>query len=62
VNPRLPTLENTDGDPIEMTTMIYDLGLTPAESFDRLRPLATPAGSTSTTNATTLRAGLKRRC
>jgi hypothetical protein len=40
VNPRLPTLENTDGDPIEMTTMIYDLGLTPAESFDRLRQVA----------------------
>jgi hypothetical protein len=44
VNPRLPTLENTDGDPLEMTTMIYDLGLTPAESFDRLRPLATLRG------------------
>ena len=44
VNPRLPTLQNTDGDPIEMTTMTYDLGLTPAESFDRLRPLATLRG------------------
>ena len=63
VNPRLPTLENTDGDPIEMTTMIYDLGLTPAESFDGLRPLAHSAERrTSTTNATTLRAGSKRRC
>ena len=44
VNPRLPTLQNTDGDPIEMTTMTYDLGVTPAESFDRLRPLATLRG------------------
>jgi hypothetical protein len=44
VNPKLPTLHNTDGDPIEMTTMTYDLGLTPAESFDRLRPLATLRG------------------
>ena len=44
VNPRLPTLLNTDGDPIEMTTMTYDLGVTPSESFDRLRPLATLRG------------------
>jgi hypothetical protein len=44
VNPRLPTLQNTDGDPIEMTTMTYDLGLAPAESFNRLRPLATLRG------------------
>jgi hypothetical protein len=44
VNPRLPTLQNTDGDPIEMTTITFDLGLTPAESFDRLRPLATLRG------------------
>ena len=44
VNPRLPTLQNTDGDPIEMTTMTYNLGLTPAESFHRLRPLATLRG------------------
>jgi hypothetical protein len=44
VNPRLPTLQNTDGDPIEMTTMTYDLGVTPAEAFDRLRPLATLNG------------------
>jgi hypothetical protein len=44
VNPRLPTLQNTDGDPIEMTTMTYDLGVTPSESFARLRPLATLRG------------------
>lgn len=44
VNPRLPTLLNTDGDPIEMTTMTYELAVTPTESFDRLRPLATLRG------------------
>lgn len=44
VNPKLPTLQNTDGDPIEMTTMTYDLGVTAAEAFERLRPLATLRG------------------
>ena len=44
VNPRLPTLQNTDGDPIELTTVIYELGVTAAEAFDRLRPLATLRG------------------
>jgi hypothetical protein len=44
VNPKLPTLQNTDGDPIELTTMTYDLGITPAASFDLLRPLATLRG------------------
>ena len=40
LHPQLPTLVNTDGDPIEMTTMIYECDLTPAEAFERLRPLA----------------------
>jgi hypothetical protein len=44
VNPRLPTLLNTDGDPIEMTTMTYVLGVSASEAFDRLRPLATLRG------------------
>jgi hypothetical protein len=44
VNPRLPTLQNTDGDPLELTTMTYDLAVTAAEAFDRLRPLATLRG------------------
>jgi hypothetical protein len=44
VNPRLPTLLNTDGDPIEMTTMTYELGVPATEAFDRLRPLATLRG------------------
>jgi len=40
-NPALPELRNTDGDPIEMTTLSYELGLGTAEAFDRLKPLAT---------------------
>jgi hypothetical protein len=40
LNPRLPSLQNTDGDPIELTTMTYELSVAPAEAFERLRPLA----------------------
>jgi hypothetical protein len=40
-NPKLPQLRNTDGDPLEMTTLTYELGLGTAEAFDRLKPLAT---------------------
>ena len=62
LNPKLPTLQNTDGDPIEMTTMTYELAV------PRRRP-STGCGHSrrcaercmSTTNATTLRAGSKRR-
>ena len=46
VNPKMPTLLNTDGDPLEMTTMTYELGVATAEAFDRLRPLATLRGET----------------
>jgi len=40
-NPKLPQLRNTDGDPIEMTTLTYELTVTTAEAAERLRPLAT---------------------
>lgn len=43
-HPRLPSLQNTDGDPIEMTTMTYELGLPTAEAVERLRPIATLRG------------------
>jgi hypothetical protein len=43
-HPRLPTIQNTDGDPFELTTMTYALDLTPSEALDRLRPLATLRG------------------
>ena len=39
-NPRPPTLQNTDGDPLEPTTLIYRLGCAPAVAFDRLKSLA----------------------
>jgi hypothetical protein len=44
LHPTLPTLQNTDGDPIELTTMTYELGVTTSEAFERLRPLATLRG------------------
>jgi len=40
LHPKLPSLQNTDGDPIELTTMTYELGVATAEAFERLRPLA----------------------
>jgi SEC-C motif len=40
-HPKLPQLRNTDGDPIEMTTMTYELAVSTGEAVDRLRPLAT---------------------
>ena len=41
LHPALPSLQNTDGDPLELTTMTYELSVTAAEAFERLRPLAT---------------------
>jgi hypothetical protein len=43
-HPRLPSLRNTDGGPIELTTMTYELGVTTAEAVERLRPIATLRG------------------
>jgi hypothetical protein len=40
INPRMPTLVNTDGDPIAPTTVEFELRCTPGEAFDRLIPLA----------------------
>jgi hypothetical protein len=34
-----PVLQNTDGDPLEMHTMKFELRLTPADAFDLLSPL-----------------------
>ena len=44
LHPKLPSLQNTDGDSIELTTMTYELAVTAAEAFERLRPLATLRG------------------
>jgi hypothetical protein len=40
-HPRLPSLRNTDGDPIELTTLTYHLAVTTAEAVERVRPIAT---------------------
>ena len=40
MNPRMPTLANTDGDPIAPTTVEFALQSTPCEAFDRLASLA----------------------
>jgi hypothetical protein len=34
-----PVLQNTDGDPLEMHTMKFELRVTPADAFDLLAPL-----------------------
>ncbi|MEO7191446.1 MAG: hypothetical protein ABI051_10360 [Vicinamibacterales bacterium] len=38
-NPVMPQLRNTDGDPLEPTTLVYDLTTAVADVFERLRPL-----------------------
>lgn len=37
-------MQNTDGDPLELTTMTYELGVTAVEAVERLKPLATLRG------------------
>jgi hypothetical protein len=39
LTPSLPALQNTDGEPIEMRTLIYDVA-SPREAFDALKDLA----------------------
>lgn len=39
-NPKVPELRNTDGDPIEMTTLVFTLSTTAHDAFERLKPLA----------------------
>ncbi len=40
LHPRMPELRNTDGDPIEMISLKYELDMSAAEAFERLKPLA----------------------
>lgn len=40
LNPRPPELRNTDGDPIELTTLTYELDVEPPDAFDCLEPLS----------------------
>ncbi|MCC7079826.1 MAG: SEC-C domain-containing protein [Burkholderiales bacterium] len=39
-NPKLPQLQNTDGDPLSMRKLIYDLSASPQAAFDALKHLA----------------------
>lgn len=45
LHPTLPALQNTDGDPIELTTLTYELEVPIAEAVERLTPLATLRGN-----------------
>lgn len=44
LHPVPPVLQNTDGDPLELTTLSYELGVTAAEAVERLTPLAVLRG------------------
>ena len=44
LNPRPPVMQNTDGDPLELTTLRYELEIPPAAAVERLTPLATLRG------------------
>ena len=39
LNPAMPVLQNTDGDPLEFITLTYQLGCSPRTAFDKLRAL-----------------------
>ena len=36
-NPRLPTLQNTDGDPLSLHKLVFDLNAVPQAAFDALK-------------------------
>ena len=39
-NPRLPTLQNTDGEPLSLHKLVFDLNAVPQAAFDALKHLA----------------------
>jgi hypothetical protein len=39
-HPKIPVMQNTDGDPLELTTLTYVLGVPAAVAVERLTPLA----------------------
>jgi hypothetical protein len=39
-NPRLPTLQNTDGEPLSLHKLVFDLNAPPQAAFDALKHLA----------------------
>ncbi|MDE0053813.1 MAG: SEC-C metal-binding domain-containing protein [Gammaproteobacteria bacterium] len=40
LNPRLPEMQNTDGDPLQLTKLYYELKCSPQEAKDILAPLS----------------------
>ena len=44
LHPTRPVMQNTDGDPIELATLTYELGVPVAVAVERLAPLATLRG------------------
>jgi hypothetical protein len=40
MHPKIPVMQNTDGDPLELTTLTYALGVPAAVAVERLTPLA----------------------
>ena len=40
LNPKLPELQNTDGDPLRLTKLYYELKCSPQEAKDALEPLS----------------------
>jgi hypothetical protein len=40
IHPKIPVMQNTDGDPLELTTLTYALGVPAAVVVERLTPLA----------------------
>ena len=47
LNPPMPQLQNTDGDPLLLHKLIYDLACSPREALDSLRQLNLTAGDES---------------
>ena len=48
LDPQFPVLQNTDGDPLQLTTLHYELKCTPQEAKDALAPLALGLGDYGT--------------
>jgi hypothetical protein len=49
-HPRIPVMQNTDGDPLELTTLTYHLELPAGAAIERLTPLAMLRGEAHVTD------------
>jgi hypothetical protein len=52
MHPKIPVMQNTDGDPLELTTLTYALGVPAAVAVERLTPLAVLRGEAHVTDET----------